>query len=166
MSSPSRVLPLPSESVRVPGEESLCNGQRQLLRWKYSRKLVAQNNQTKRMATFRKYNLSHIFIKVTPWSSPDPYAHVSFLHVSKTTEVIRSTLNPTWDQTLIFEDIEIYGDPQTIARNPPDVVLELYDSDQVVRCIFNPPNVWFKLHTHTEFYRRNATWDSWWKQVC
>uniref|UniRef100_A0A8D0ALZ8 Myoferlin n=1 Tax=Sander lucioperca TaxID=283035 RepID=A0A8D0ALZ8_SANLU len=64
-------------------------------------------------------------------SFSDPYAHVSFLHVSKTTEVIRSTLNPTWDQTLIFEDIEIYGDPQTIARNPPDVVLELCDSDKV-----------------------------------
>uniref|UniRef100_A0A8C4E0W6 Myoferlin like n=1 Tax=Dicentrarchus labrax TaxID=13489 RepID=A0A8C4E0W6_DICLA len=73
----------------------------------------------------------HIFIKIIPRSIPDPYAHVSFLHVSKTTEVIRATLNPTWDQTLIFEDIEIYGDPQTFARSPPDVVLELYDSDQV-----------------------------------
>lgn len=83
--------------------------------------------------------LSHIF-KIIPWSIPDPYAHVSFLHVSKTTEVIRATLNPTWDQTLIFEDIEIYGDPQTIACNPPDVVLELYDSDQVVRCVSNLPN--------------------------
>uniref|UniRef100_A0A3B3TZD4 Myoferlin n=1 Tax=Poecilia latipinna TaxID=48699 RepID=A0A3B3TZD4_9TELE len=64
-------------------------------------------------------------------SFSDPYAHVSFLHVSKTTEVIRTTLNPTWDQTLIFEDIEIFGDPQAIERNPPDVVFELYDSDQV-----------------------------------
>ncbi|XP_041865734.1 myoferlin isoform X2 [Melanotaenia boesemani] len=64
-------------------------------------------------------------------SFSDPYVHVSFLHMSKTTEVIRTTLNPTWDQTLIFDEIEIYGDPQTIARNPPDVVLELYDSDQV-----------------------------------
>ncbi|XP_037552968.1 myoferlin-like [Nematolebias whitei] len=64
-------------------------------------------------------------------SFSDPYAHVSFLHVSKTTEVIRTTLNPTWDQTLIFEDIEIFGDPKTLACNPPDVVLELYDSDQV-----------------------------------
>uniref|UniRef100_A0A3Q1AL54 Myoferlin like n=1 Tax=Amphiprion ocellaris TaxID=80972 RepID=A0A3Q1AL54_AMPOC len=64
-------------------------------------------------------------------SFSDPYAHVSFLHVSKTTEVKRATLNPTWDQTLIFEDIEIYGDPQTFARNCPDVVLELYDRDQV-----------------------------------
>ncbi|XP_013884160.1 myoferlin [Austrofundulus limnaeus] len=64
-------------------------------------------------------------------SFSDPYAHVSFLHISKTTEVIRTTLNPTWDQTLIFEDIEIFGDPKTLACNPPDVVLELYDSDQV-----------------------------------
>ncbi|XP_024152438.1 myoferlin isoform X2 [Oryzias melastigma] len=66
-------------------------------------------------------------------SFSDPYAHVSFLHMSKTTHVMQNTLNPTWDQTLIFEDIEIYGDPQTIASSPPEVVLELYDSDQVGR---------------------------------
>lgn len=81
-------------------------------------------------------------VTIISWSSPDPYAHVSFLHVSKTTEVIRATLNPTWDQTLIFEDIEIYGDPQTIARNPPDVVLELYDSDQVV-CYHTLKMIWY-----------------------
>uniref|UniRef100_A0A3Q4AGS0 C2 domain-containing protein n=1 Tax=Mola mola TaxID=94237 RepID=A0A3Q4AGS0_MOLML len=64
-------------------------------------------------------------------SFSDPYAHVSFLHVSKTTEKLRATLNPTWDQTLIFNDVEIYGDPQKIAQWPPDVVLEFYDHDQV-----------------------------------
>lgn len=64
----------------------------------------------------------------------DPYAHISFLHASKTTEKLRSTLNPTWDQTLIFNDIEIYGEPQNVARHPPNVVLEFYDSDQVVGC--------------------------------
>ncbi|XP_047464490.1 myoferlin isoform X3 [Mugil cephalus] len=64
-------------------------------------------------------------------SFSDPYAHVSFLHVSKTTEKLRSTLNPTWDQTLIFNDVQIYGDPQNIASNPPDVVMEFYDYDQV-----------------------------------
>lgn len=62
----------------------------------------------------------------------DPYTYISFLHVSKTTEKLRATLNPTWDQTLIFNDIEIYGDPQNIFQRPPDVVLELYDHDQVV----------------------------------
>ncbi|XP_054456803.1 myoferlin [Anoplopoma fimbria] len=89
---------------------------------------------------FSEFNLYHLRVYVYQArnlcamdkdSFSDPYAHVSFLHVSKTTEVIKSTLNPTWDQTLIFEDITIYGDPQTIARNPPDVVLELCDRDQV-----------------------------------
>uniref|UniRef100_A0A3P9Q4B1 Myoferlin n=1 Tax=Poecilia reticulata TaxID=8081 RepID=A0A3P9Q4B1_POERE len=64
-------------------------------------------------------------------SFSDPYAHVSFLHFSKTTEKLRATLNPTWDQTLIFNDVEIYGDPKNVDANPPDVVLEFYDSDQV-----------------------------------
>ncbi|XP_061564455.1 myoferlin-like isoform X3 [Cololabis saira] len=64
-------------------------------------------------------------------SFSDPYAHVSFLHVSKTTEKLKATLNPTWDQTLIFSDVEIYGDPQNVAHCPPDVVLEFYDADQV-----------------------------------
>ncbi|XP_035001217.1 myoferlin isoform X2 [Hippoglossus stenolepis] len=64
-------------------------------------------------------------------SFSDPYAHVSFLHFSKTTEKLRSTLNPTWDQTLIFSDVEIYGDPQNVVQCPPDVVVEFYDHDQV-----------------------------------
>uniref|UniRef100_A0A8C5RHE0 Myoferlin n=1 Tax=Laticauda laticaudata TaxID=8630 RepID=A0A8C5RHE0_LATLA len=64
-------------------------------------------------------------------SFSDPYAHVSFLHRSKTTEIIHSTLNPTWDQTIIFDEIEIYGDPQMVAQSPPQVVVELFDNDQV-----------------------------------
>lgn len=77
---------------------------------------------------------------------------MSFLHVSKTTEVIRATLNPTWDQTLIFENIEIYGDPQTVVRSPPDVVLELYDSDQVVFGISKLPKSW------SNFRHSNMQW--------
>lgn len=68
----------------------------------------------------------------------DPYAHVSFLHMSKTTETMKATLNPTWDQTLIFHNMEIYGDPRNIAHYPPDVVLEFYDNDQVVSVIKVP----------------------------
>nr|XP_019595132.1 PREDICTED: myoferlin isoform X1 [Rhinolophus sinicus] len=64
-------------------------------------------------------------------SFSDPYAHVSFLHRSKTTEIIHSTLNPTWDQTIIFDEIEIYGEPQTVLQNPPKVIIELFDHDQV-----------------------------------
>ncbi|XP_077114709.1 myoferlin isoform X5 [Ranitomeya variabilis] len=64
-------------------------------------------------------------------SFSDPYAHVSFLHRSKTTEIIHCTLNPTWDQTLIFNEVEIFGDPLAVAHNPPNVVIEIFDSDQV-----------------------------------
>ena len=66
------------------------------------------------------------------YCTTDPFAHVSFLHLSKTTEKLKATLNPTWDQTLIFNDLEIYGDPQSLAQDPPNVVLEFYDYDQVV----------------------------------
>lgn len=64
-------------------------------------------------------------------SFSDPYAHVSFLHRSKTTEIIHSTLNPTWDQTIIFDEVEIFGEPQTVLQNPPNVTIELFDNDQV-----------------------------------
>ncbi|KAK7123004.1 hypothetical protein R3I94_019953 [Phoxinus phoxinus] len=64
-------------------------------------------------------------------SFSDPYVHVSFLHHSQTTETIQGTLNPTWDQTLIFKNVEIYGDPQSLAQNPPRVVMEIFDRDQV-----------------------------------
>uniref|UniRef100_A0A8C5XC17 Myoferlin n=1 Tax=Microcebus murinus TaxID=30608 RepID=A0A8C5XC17_MICMU len=86
-------------------------------------------------------------------SFSDPYAHVSFLHRSKTTEIIHSTLNPTWDQTIIFDEIEIYGEPQAVLQNPPKVVVELFDNDQVGkdeflgRSIFSPL---VKLHSEMD----------------
>ncbi|XP_069061681.1 dysferlin isoform X3 [Pleurodeles waltl] len=77
-------------------------------------------------------------------SFSDPYAIVSFLHQSQKTVVIRGTLNPTWDQTLIFYEIEIFGDPKNIAENPPSIVVEIYDQDTygadeyMGRCICKP----------------------------
>ncbi|KAJ0060089.1 hypothetical protein NL108_003925 [Boleophthalmus pectinirostris] len=81
-----------------------------------------------------KVDATKLFGANTPTVScffDNPYAHVSFLHLSKTTEKLQATLNPTWDQTLIFNNVEIYGDPQNIATRPPDVVVEFYDHDQV-----------------------------------
>ncbi|KAG2465642.1 DYSF protein, partial [Polypterus senegalus] len=77
-------------------------------------------------------------------SFSDPYAIVSFLHQSQKTVTIRSTLNPTWDQTLIFYEIEIFGDPQANEQNPPNIVVEIYDQDTygadefMGRCICKP----------------------------
>nr|XP_056711165.1 dysferlin [Euleptes europaea] len=77
-------------------------------------------------------------------SFSDPYAIVSFLHQSQKTVVEKNTLNPTWDQTLIFYEIEIFGDPQSVASSPPCVVVEIYDQDTygadefMGRCICKP----------------------------
>ena len=62
----------------------------------------------------------------------DPFARVSFLHQSLRTENIKKSLCPTWDQTLIFEEIEIYGDPRSIEAQPPDIFIELFDHDTFV----------------------------------
>ena len=64
---------------------------------------------------------------------PDPYAVVSFLHQSQRTVTVPNTLNPTWDQTLIFYELQIFGDEENTRRNPPSVVVELFDRDTYVR---------------------------------
>uniref|UniRef100_A0A8C3IIY9 Dysferlin n=1 Tax=Chrysemys picta bellii TaxID=8478 RepID=A0A8C3IIY9_CHRPI len=77
-------------------------------------------------------------------SFSDPYAIVSFLHQSQKTVVVKNTLNPLWDQTLIFYEIEIFGDPQNVADIPPNIVVEIYDHDTygadefMGRCICKP----------------------------
>ncbi|XP_038641430.1 myoferlin-like isoform X3 [Scyliorhinus canicula] len=64
-------------------------------------------------------------------TSADPHIQVSFLYQSKRTEVIRGNLNPIWDQTLIFEEIEVYGSLREIVETPPFVLLELFDSNRM-----------------------------------
>ncbi|XP_030635858.1 dysferlin isoform X2 [Chanos chanos] len=77
-------------------------------------------------------------------SFSDPYAIVSFLHQSQKTVTVRNTLNPTWDQTLIFYEVEIFGDTQVTEKSPPNIVVELYDQDTygadefMGRCICQP----------------------------
>ncbi|XP_017292966.1 dysferlin isoform X5 [Kryptolebias marmoratus] len=77
-------------------------------------------------------------------SFSDPYAIVSFLHQSQRTVTVRNTLNPTWDQTLIFYEVEIFGDPEATAANPPSITVELYDEDSygadefMGRCVCRP----------------------------
>lgn len=62
----------------------------------------------------------------------DPFARVSFLTQSRVTEKVRKSLCPTWDQTLIFEEMDIYGEPKNIESQPPDIYIELYDHDTFV----------------------------------
>lgn len=80
-------------------------------------------------------------VKVTFSSPPDAYAIVSFLHQSQKTVTVRNTLNPTWDQTLIFYEVEIFGDPDVTMVNPPNVVVELYDQDSYVSVLRSLQNL-------------------------
>ena len=49
------------------------------------------------------------------------------------TEIIYKSLSPTWDQTLIFDTVEIHGNSAEIATNPPHVMIEIFDHDPNVR---------------------------------
>ncbi|CAB4005702.1 otoferlin-like isoform X4 [Paramuricea clavata] len=59
----------------------------------------------------------------------DAFAKVIFTHFIAETRVIWETRSPTWDQTIIFEDIYLWGDVNEIAVNPPTIVLEIFDKD-------------------------------------
>ena len=63
----------------------------------------------------------------------DAYVRVAFCKQSAVTEVLTQTLCPTWDQTLIFDDVEIYESVENVAKSPPSVVVEVFDKDAVVR---------------------------------
>ncbi|XP_073239418.1 myoferlin-like [Porites lutea] len=74
----------------------------------------------------------------------DPYVRIVFVNQSQVSETRARTLCPTWDQTLIFEDVLIYGSPEITEKSPPRVVLELFDKDPVGkdeymgRCVESP----------------------------
>ncbi|XP_032877367.1 otoferlin isoform X1 [Amblyraja radiata] len=59
----------------------------------------------------------------------DPFARVFFSTQSQCTEVLQETLCPTWDQMLVYDNIELYGEAQELRDDPPIVVIEIYDQD-------------------------------------
>ncbi|KAM8858333.1 fer-1-like protein 6 [Synchiropus picturatus] len=59
----------------------------------------------------------------------DPFARVTFLSHSLTTNIINQTLSPTWNQCLSMSRICISGDPQYIKEEPPRILIEVYDDD-------------------------------------
>ncbi|XP_065071964.1 myoferlin-like isoform X2 [Rhopilema esculentum] len=61
----------------------------------------------------------------------DPYAKISFENHCQITRVIKQTVCPEWDQTLIFEDIQLFGVPSMLAECAPVCNIELFDKDQV-----------------------------------
>ncbi|EDO27731.1 predicted protein, partial [Nematostella vectensis] len=66
--------------------------------------------------------------------SLDCYALVAFGKQSQSTEIIPQSLCPCWDQTLVFEHVNISESLDNISRYPPNVFIELFDKDSVVLC--------------------------------
>ncbi|XP_076214866.1 fer-1-like protein 5 [Aptenodytes patagonicus] len=63
-------------------------------------------------------------------ATADPVAHVSFVDVSQSTRALPGTLDPLWDQTLLFHRVLLYGDPRGVRDEPPAVVVEVFDQDR------------------------------------
>lgn len=51
-------------------------------------------------------------------------------------QVLAETLCPTWDQLLVFENVELFGEASELRDDPPIIVIEIYDQDTVVRLCF------------------------------
>ncbi|XP_059354553.1 otoferlin-like isoform X7 [Carassius carassius] len=66
----------------------------------------------------------------------DPFARVFFSTHSQVTEVLNETLCPTWDQLLVFDNVELYGEAGELRDDPPIIVIELYDQDTVGKAEF------------------------------
>ena len=61
----------------------------------------------------------------------DPYAIISFVNKSKKTHTIKASVCPTWDETVEFKDVPIFGEPEMTLASPPLVVVEFYDKDLI-----------------------------------
>ncbi|KAI5090675.1 otoferlin isoform X12 [Silurus meridionalis] len=66
----------------------------------------------------------------------DPFARVFFSTYSQVTEVLSETLCPTWDQMLVFDNVELYGEASELRDDPPIIVIEVYDQDTVGKAEF------------------------------
>ncbi|NWQ91420.1 OTOF protein, partial [Burhinus bistriatus] len=66
----------------------------------------------------------------------DPFARVFFISQSQCTEVLNETLCPTWDQLLVFDNVELYGEAHEMRDDPPIIVIEIYDQDTVGKADF------------------------------
>ena len=62
----------------------------------------------------------------------DPCCIVSFGKYSQKTLVKQQTLTPVWNETYIFENVEIFVNKAILKDSPPHVIIDLYDQDVIV----------------------------------
>ena len=64
-------------------------------------------------------------------SRPFP-KQVHFSGHSACTQVIEQTLSPTWDEMVLLQKIELCGELPQLSEDPPLVVVNVFDQDNVV----------------------------------
>jgi hypothetical protein len=60
----------------------------------------------------------------------DPYLYVALGRYSQKSRVMKQTVCPIWDQTLVFEDVFLFGTPDAVLASPPLVTMDFFDKDQ------------------------------------
>lgn len=50
--------------------------------------------------------------------------------------MIEETLSPTWDELLVFDEVLVYGAKEEIKRDPPIIIIDIYDQDKVGKSEF------------------------------
>ncbi|KDR12334.1 otoferlin-like [Zootermopsis nevadensis] len=99
----------------------------------------------------------------------DPFVRVILGNQNEKTHVIKKTLSPVWDKTLVFSGVTLHGPRESIKANPPSIVIEVMDADfcskkelvglttakphvQLVGEEYNKPRLeWYKLLNGDEF---------------
>ncbi|CAF0876645.1 unnamed protein product [Brachionus calyciflorus] len=61
----------------------------------------------------------------------DPYVKLTLGNQSVYSHVITQTNNPKWNTSLLIPEINLYSPYESIAQNPPEIILEIYDKDLV-----------------------------------
>uniref|UniRef100_A0A3B5ASK2 Fer-1-like protein 4 n=1 Tax=Stegastes partitus TaxID=144197 RepID=A0A3B5ASK2_9TELE len=61
----------------------------------------------------------------------DPFAKVVFSTQCQVTRVLSDTLSPTWSECLLFDRVLLEGTMEELQRDPPLVIISIYDHDTV-----------------------------------
>ena len=59
----------------------------------------------------------------------DPFVRLVFGHHVVMTRIIEQTRSPVWDQMFDLHDIEMCQSPEELKRNPPAILLNVFDQD-------------------------------------
>ncbi|XP_065652286.1 otoferlin isoform X6 [Hydra vulgaris] len=66
----------------------------------------------------------------------DAFSRVILNNHAGDTNIIQQTRCPTWNQTILFQNLKLYGDIEFVLSNPPIIIVEIFDYDSEVKIKF------------------------------